>query len=60
MKVRVTGSIGGIGFSYVGGEVVDVPDELGKSWIGSGAAEPVDGEPKRAERKAPRKATKKN
>jgi len=41
MKVRILVSIAGLDFSYVPGQVVDMPSDKAAAWISGGNAEKV-------------------
>lgn len=41
MRVRILVSIAGLDFSYVPGQIVDMPDDKAAAWIDGGNAERV-------------------
>jgi hypothetical protein len=49
MKIKMNTSIGSAEFNYAARQIVEVDDDLGAKWIGSGIASPVD-EPMPVER----------
>ncbi len=50
MKVKFKESLGGIGFVYGAGQIVDLPAHEAKDWIGQGLAEEVQEEEKPQQR----------
>lgn len=46
MLLKMAQSFGGPNFSYVAGDVAEIPDKTAKSWIKHGLAEPADPEVK--------------
>jgi hypothetical protein len=42
LKVKINVSIASASWSYYPGQIVDLPDEMAKTWVKSGIAEVVD------------------